>query len=154
MNLLLFIIAWILKAALSPLLLAYGLIRCAWIGANEGYQLSGFIGIFIGAFLALDFWFGEMATALDQFGNTMGMFAWNDWLKKDVKHDTHTNHGYSFGDRLDTISYALGRNAYKGTVTRFAKAWIWFLNLLDRDHSHRAHVKGNNRINKKLLDLE
>lgn len=147
MEFLLLILAWLLKAAFSPFLIVYGLIRCPWIGAENGYKDHGLWGAIVGAWLSLAHWFGELATVLDQVGNVLGMHFWNDALKK-------PDGGYAFGDRLDTMSFAMGMNQLQVWLSKLGGMVVNVLAKLDQEHSIKAVKKGIKRLQKKLFDLD
>ena len=46
--------------------------------------------------------------------------------------------GYQFGIFDQTISYVLGRNQISGTLTKFGKATVWFLDKIEKDHCVKA----------------
>ena len=48
-------------------------------------------------------------------------------------------YGFEFGsDEDDTVSYCLGRNQLRGTLTWLGKAVVWILNKLEKDHTGKA----------------
>ncbi len=111
MDFLLLVIAWALKIILSPILLIYGL----------------FMAIFkceLGKYLK------SLAIILDVFGNVLGKYLFDDILKERI--------GYAFGNRLDTISYALGKNKENDTLSKFGRFMGKILNLLDKNHLEKA----------------
>lgn len=145
MGILLLILALAMKTLLSPVLLIYGLIRCAMIGAKNGYAVRGVIGIFVGAYLAIEDWLMELALSVDQMGNVMGMYLWNDMFRKEG--------GYDAGDRLDTISYFLGANKKKEKLTKLGKIASDTLGVIEENHVEKAYDIGNERLKNKLFNL-
>ena len=110
MEFLLLIVAWCLKAVLSPILFAYGIVRSILRWELRQY-------------------FKEIAIALDVFGNVIGQYMFNDLLQK---------HGYPFGSRKDTISYALGKNEQYVRLTWLGKLIGKILDSFDKDHLKKA----------------
>lgn len=129
MGIILLLLALAIKTVLSPFLIAYGILRCIIIGVKIGYQTNGFWGIFTGPYLAVEDWLMELALSVDQMGNVMGMHLWNDMFRK--------KGGYDSGDRLDTISYFLGSNKRKDTLTGAGRLTSDILGALDKDHVER-----------------
>jgi len=78
-----------------------------------------------------DRWFYKMALSLDQFG----ALACSKLLKVTL---TKGENAHPFTDEDDTASYVIGRNKYRGTLTRFGR-WIdYILNILDKEHTDKA----------------
>jgi 8-oxo-dGTP diphosphatase len=70
----------------------------------------------------------EIATIIDQQGNVIMQHLLNLlWIKGQNR--------YTFGDRDETISSALGKNQDRNTLTCFGKAIVWFLDKIDPNHS-------------------
>lgn len=94
----LYIVAVILLAILSPLFILYAIIRA--INKSE--------------------YFYNVALSIDQLGNAMGCIIMNDVLLT-------KNSKYLFGNVDDTISYVLGMNYNANTLTIFGKLIVFFL---------------------------
>jgi len=77
----------------------------------------------------LDKWFLCLAIGLDQFGNASC---------SKVLDLTMQKNGVKFGDVDTTVSYILGRNKYKGTLTWFGKFICFVLHVIDKDHVEKA----------------
>ena len=104
MNLLLFIIAWVL----IPPLTIWNLIVV--------YRKNGSVkGYFRGTALSLDIWANKEFRTL-----------WNTQLRIDG--------GYEFGREGETISSALGKNQRDGTLTKKGKLLVKILDFLDKNH--------------------
>lgn len=84
----------------------------------------------------------EIATIIDQQGNVIMQHLLNLlWIKGDNK--------YTFGDRDETISSALGKNQDRNTLTAFGKAIVSLLDKIDPNHSLNSieyYVQRENRI--------
>lgn len=145
MGIILLLLALIMKAVLSPVLVSYGIVRCVIDGVRAGYKTNGFVGIFYGPYLAIEEWLLELAISVDQMGNVLGMHLWNDMFRK--------KGGYDSGDRLDTISYFLGSNKRKDTLTGAGRLASDVLGVLDENHVENAYDIGNQRIKNKLFKL-
>lgn len=78
----------------------------------------------------LDKWLYKMALSIDQFGNVSCGTTLKFLMTKGKR--------YNFGDEDDTVSYVLGRNKYRETLTAFGRFIVWVLNLLDKDHVEKA----------------
>lgn len=74
----------------------------------------------------LNYWFRQMALAIDQFGNVSCGITLQLLLTK--------KGGNKFGDEDDTVSYVLGRNYYKGKLTWLGRVIVKVLNLLEKNH--------------------
>jgi hypothetical protein len=83
--------------------------------------------------------FYMIAYAIDQLGNVVCQFLFNDCM---VKKD-----GYKFGNPDKTISYVLGINKEKDTLTGFGGLIVAILHCIDPYHVEKA-VK-NDQINEK-----
>ena len=118
LNLLLFIIAWIL---IPPLTVWNLIIVNRKYGNTKGY-------------------FRSTALSIDIWANREFRTLWNDKLKID--------RGYEFGKENETISSALGKNERDKTLSKKGKGKLssWFygerlvkiLNKLDKDHCKNA----------------
>lgn len=81
-------------------------------------------------FNALGDYFRKLAVSVDQFGNASCKLLFDFILIK--------KKGYKFGDIDDTVSYILGRNYYKGTLTILGRFIVFILNLIDKEHITKA----------------
>ena len=108
MNLLLFVIAWIL----IPPLTVWNLIVV--------YQKNGSVkGYFRGTALSLDIWANKEFRTL-----------WNTQLRIDG--------GYEFGKTGETISSALGKNERDKTLTIYGKILVAILDFFDENHCENS----------------
>ncbi|MGB5189501.1 NUDIX hydrolase [Robiginitalea sp.] len=86
-----------------------------------------FHNLFKKGFRGLGEYFLKIAISVDQLGNVLMQHLLNLlWIKQG---------GYSFGNRDETISSALGRNKRSGTLTGFGRAIDRLLDLIDPNHS-------------------
>lgn len=93
----------------------------------------------IGWFVALFFkgrkdYFWRFALSIDQTGNVVCGKLFDLTLR--------TKEGYAFGEVDRTISYALGRNKIKGTLTKMGKTLDWLLDIIDKEHTLNAVKSG------------
>lgn len=103
MGVLLFIIAVILLWVLSLPLIIYSMIKFRSFKTAEKY-------------------FFCIAQSIDQMGNALGQYAFNDmFIKKG---------GHEFGDIDETISSVIGINYINGTLTQFGKSFRAFLDFV------------------------
>lgn len=72
----------------------------------------------------------KIAISLDQLGNVVGSYFFNDTLIK--------KYGYQFGDEDDTISKVLGINKEMGDLTCVGKKLADALNKVDENHVEDA----------------
>ena len=79
-------------------------------------------------------YFWRVALSIDQTGNVI--------CGKFFDLTLRTKEGYGFGEVDRTISYALGRNKIKGTLTKTGKALDWLLDIIDKEHSLNAVKSG------------
>ena len=108
MNLLLFVIAWILILPLT----VWNLIVV--------YQKNGSIkGYFRSTALSIDIW-----------ANFEFRTLWNTKLRIDG--------GYEFGRTGETISSALGKNQRDKTLTKCGKILVAILDFLDKNHCKKS----------------
>ena len=77
----------------------------------------------------LQFYFIEVALALDNAGNVIMQHLLNDTL---LIKNTNT---YYFGNKKETISSVIGKNHLTNTLSPLGKALNAFLNFIDKDHS-------------------
>ncbi len=110
-GLLLFLISVVLLIITTPIGLAYGIIHNLFTKGIKG----------MGEYLL------KIAISIDQLGNVIMQHLLNVlWIKKG---------GYTFGNRDETISSALGRNKKRGTLSGFGKAIDALLDFIDPNHS-------------------
>lgn len=115
-NLLLFLVAYILSFVLFPLGFIYALLT---------FRVSKSKYLF------------NLAFAIDKLGNAVLGVVMNDTLKK--------KGGLSFGNYDQTISYCLGRNKQLKKLTLFGKGVAWVLDTRDKDHCIKAVESYNKR---------
>jgi hypothetical protein len=84
-------------------------------------------------FKQLDRWFYKMALSIDQFGNVA--------CAKVLKLMFTKRNGHDFGDEDDTVSYVLGRNQYKKTLTGAGRLMVKILDRLEENHCTIAIFK-------------
>ena len=108
---LLFLISIVLMIITGPLGFVYGLF----------YTLIKF------GFGGIGEYFLKIAISIDQLGNVIMQYLLNTlWIKPG---------GYSFGNRDETISSALGKNKKQGTLTAFGRLVDAILDKIDPNHS-------------------
>ena len=91
----------------------------------------GFIfQIIVTLFRSIDLYLFHIAKSIDQHGNLVCAELFNLTLIK--------RKGYKFGDMDKTISYVLGINAEKKTLTYLGKKVGNLLNTIERDHLIKA----------------
>lgn len=146
MGVLMYIIAMVLRLAFSPILMVWGIIR----RVHHGWTDNGFIGVYN----ALSDWFNELACAIDQFGNVLGMDTWNDLFAQDAITDYSRKERYPAGDRQQTISYFIGRNEHRGTLSRLGRFLNRILNFCEPDHARKALINGDSRMRNKVQNLD
>lgn len=78
-------------------------------------------------------YFRSTAINIDKFGNREFRTLWNKTLRKE--------NGYEFGNYLETISSALGKNQRAGTLTFTGKVLVWILDKIDKNHSIKSIVE-------------
>lgn len=108
MGLLLFLISVILLYLLSIPLMVYSLLR-------------------VSSFKEAGDYFFELAKSIDQFGNALGKYIFNDLFV--------SKGGYRFGDIDETISSVTGRNYQANTLTPSGKLFRVILDkAFGKDH--------------------
>ena len=107
-NLLLFLIAWIL---IPPLTVWNLIIVNRKYGNTKGY-------------------FRSTALSIDIWANHEFRTLWNDKLRIDS--------GYEFGKENETISSALGKNQRDKTLTNCGKILVAILDFLDKNHCKKS----------------
>lgn len=108
---LLFLISILLLVITGPLGLLFGI----------------FHTLFKKGFKGVGEYFLKIAISIDQLGNVLMQHLLNVlWIKKG---------GYTFGNRDETISSALGKNKKLGTLTSFGKLIDILLDKIDPNHS-------------------
>lgn len=115
-NVILFLVAYILAFVLFPLGFIYALVT---------FRVSKKKYLF------------NLAFAIDKLGNAILGVAMNDILKK--------KGGLSFGNYDQTISYTLGRNQQLQTLTKMGKFVASVLDWIDPNHCEKA-VKTYNKM--------
>jgi hypothetical protein len=70
--------------------------------------------------------FYETAIDIDRFSNRNFRALWNSTLR--------TKEGYRFGNELETVSSALGKNKRDNTLTKTGKILCNVLDFLDKNH--------------------
>ena len=108
MNLLLFLVAWIL---ILPLTVWNLIVVYQKNGSTKGY-------------------FRSTALSIDIWANTEFRTLWNTQLRIDG--------GYEFGKTGETISSALGKNQRDGTLTKKGKILVAILDFLDENHCENS----------------
>lgn len=111
-NFLLFILAFLLVATLTPIGIVYTIVKSA-LTCNLKY---------------IKHYFKYLAISLDQFGNVAMSGLFNTILIMQVSSN-------KFGNPDETISSVLGKNKIRNTLTRAGKLLDLFLNKLDNNHS-------------------
>ena len=130
-NLILMIVASLMAFILMPISLLYGLIRAIF---HKG----------------LSYYFWQCALSIDQSGNVICQFLFNDLMIKP--------NGHRCGNPDETISYVLGMNKSNGTLYPLGLAIAAILNKIDPNHVENAvknekyisktfHPKGNSKPN-------
>lgn len=117
-GILLFIVALLLAFIIMPLGFVYGIVKN--ILTFRGKTLI----------LVINKAFYMIAYAIDQLGNVVCQFLFNDLM---IKKD-----GYKFGDPDKTISYVLGINKQDGTLSGFGGLIVALLHLIDPNHVEKA----------------
>ncbi len=112
-SFMLFLIALILLVTTAPFGFLYALIR----------------QIVFEKVKTLNIFFIEMALVLDEAGNVVMQHLLNDTL---LIKNANT---YYFGNKKETISSVIGKNALTDTLAPLGKALNAFLNLIDNGHS-------------------
>ena len=107
-NLLLFLIAWLLILPLTVWNLIIVNRKC---GNTKGY-------------------FRSTALSIDIWANREFRTLWNAHLR--------TEKGYEFGKEGETISSALGKNQRDGTLTITGKTLVAILDFLDENHCENS----------------
>lgn len=116
-SILLFLVALILGAILIPIGLVFTIIILLTLDFNESYdKLVGY--------------FKFLAICIDQLGNVALEFILNFIMI--------TKDGYQFGNKMETISSALGKNQVKGTLTKFGRALVNLLDWINPNHCLKA----------------
>lgn len=84
--------------------------------------------------------FKRLAVSIDQFGNAATASLLDFFLIKP--------NGFKFGHEDDTVSYILGRNKYKKTLTLLGRFIVYVLHIIEFEHVEKAIES------KKKADLE
>jgi hypothetical protein len=99
------------------------------ITAPIGFLYAFFRQLIFGKLKSLQFYFIEVALALDNAGNVMMQHLLNDLLL--IKNENT----YLFGNKKETISSVIGKNSLTKTLSTLGKALNAFLNFIDKNHS-------------------
>lgn len=99
------------------------------ITAPIGFLYAFFRQLIFGKLKSLQFYFIEVALALDNAGNVMMQHLLNDLLL--IKNENT----YLFGNKKETISSVIGKNSLTNTLSTLGKALNAFLNFIDKNHS-------------------
>jgi len=99
------------------------------ITAPIGFLYAFFRQLIFGKLKSLQFYFIEVALALDNAGNVMMQHLLNDLLL--IKNENT----YLFGNKKETISSVIGKNSLTNTLSTVGKALNAFLNFIDKNHS-------------------
>jgi hypothetical protein len=78
----------------------------------------------------LNRWFFKMALSVDQFGNVS--------CSKVLEKLFTKRYGHPFGHEDDSVSYVLGRNQFKKTLTPLGRMLVNLLNAIDNGHCTNA----------------
>ena len=108
-----------------------------------------FVGFkFLTGLKNLSTYFYTIAVSLDQYSNVTLYPVLNKFL---IKGDNVI----LFGNEDDTISYVIGRNKYKNSLTKFGKFWAWFLDAVDKNHLDKtiASKIKSDKLAKERLNL-
>lgn len=79
---------------------------------------------------ALGQWMKDIAISIDVFGNVAAGRMFTVLFAK--------RGGYEFGEHGETISYALGKNMVRGTLTILGRLLVFILELIDSGHMLEA----------------
>ena len=109
----LFFIAFVLLITTAPIGFIYALLRQIIVEKTK----------------SLNVFFIEVALVLDEAGNVVMQHLLNDTL---LIKNANT---YYFGNKKETISSVIGKNALTDTLAPLGKALNAFLNLIDNGHS-------------------
>lgn len=71
-----------------------------------------------------------LSVSKDKYGNVLGQYLFNDVLIKP--------YGYKYGNGLETISSATGKNKVKGTFTEAGKFVDAILEVFEKNHSIKS----------------
>lgn len=88
----------------------------------------------------LNNYFYDEAYSLDVFANRSFRTLWNTMLRK--------KGGYSFGERNETISSALGKNQRDNTLSFLGEGLCKILDTLDKDHCQKSIDAHFDRVDK------
>jgi hypothetical protein len=122
-SILLFLIALILGIILIPISIVFTIPIVFIVDSAEA------------AYNKLATYIKSIAMGIDQLGNVTLEYGLNEfWITKD---------GYQFGNKMETISSALGKNQVKGTLTPFGWAIV---NILDKINPNHCINAINNKV--------
>jgi len=125
-NILLLLIAWLLKLVLFPFGVALTLILLIF------QPFTFFKNIFA--------WVRQIAVSIDKLGNVVLQYPLNKWFI--------TESGYKFGNYENTISYVLGYNKINGGLKYPGILLCAILNMLDKNHVENAVAIKKDELNK------
>lgn len=126
LNVLLLLIAWIMKLVLFPVGVVLTLILLIF------KPLTFFKNTFA--------WAREIAVSIDKLGNVVLQYPLNKWFI--------TESGYKFGNYENTISYVLGYNKINGGLRYPGIFLCAVLNTLDKNHVENAVTIKKDELNK------
>lgn len=75
-------------------------------------------------------YFRSTAISIDKFANREFRATWNKFLI--------TKQGYKFGNELETISSALGKNQRDKTLTKIGRILCSILDTIDKEHCKKS----------------
>jgi hypothetical protein len=113
-----FLVCFIARAAMllfSPLLLFYSAMRYSSFKESTAH-------------------YKDLAIAIDQLGNVVAKYLFNDLL---IKPESNAK----FGNPDETISSVIGKNKLVTYLTKWGIAFDKFLNLFEKNHSIKAIEK-------------
>ena len=91
-------------------------------------------------------YFRAKAYIIDVDGNVTGKYFWNHTMRK--------KGGYDFGDPIDSLSYAIGRNNRLRKETFFSEVIeCTLLEPAETDHCEKAVLTLNKKITNRILYL-
>lgn len=111
MDILLFIIASVIKFVFTPFVWVYSAIFALKHGEFNK-------------------WYRELAIAKDAYGNVLMQYGLNQAFRK--------SEGYKFGNRKETISSVIGKNKIMNTLTPPGKLVDWILEKAEKNHSIKS----------------
>lgn len=122
-NLILLIISILLGLILIPISFVYTLLRNIWSKTD------------------LSYYFWQCALSIDQTGNTLCQYLFNDLMIKP--------NGHRMGNEDETVSYVLGKNKEMKTLYSLGYVIAWILNKIDKNHVEKA-IKNEKKYETKI----